>query len=39
MAIALNGLKFYMYPNHFQKWLDFDYGLLIFIILAAFSSS
>ena len=25
-----------MYPDHFQNWLDFGHGLLIFFILASF---
>ena len=33
-----NGLKFYklMYLDHFQNWLVYGHGLLIFVILALF---
>ena len=33
-----DGLKFgiLMYSDHLQNWLDFDHGLLIFVILARF---
>ena len=33
-----NGLKCYilMYPDHFQNWLVYGHGLLIFLILALF---
>ena len=33
-----NGLKYGMllYPDHIQNWLDYGYGLVIFLILVLF---
>ena len=34
----MNDPKFglWMYPGHLQSWLDFDYGLLVFVIWVQF---